>query len=60
MYLSALLDPSVTHAWKEGKLHTVIFSADWMMHLSLVLPTSDGQWKIVSYGETQNGLGDGS
>lgn len=45
MYLSAPLDPSVTQAWKEGKLHTVILSADWMMKLS--------------YRERQNGLSDG-
>lgn len=32
MYLSAVLDPGVTQAWKEGELHTVIFSAAWMMH----------------------------
>lgn len=37
VYLSTLLDPGVSEACREGKMHTVIFSADWMMHHCLVL-----------------------
>lgn len=51
MYLSAILDPGVTSAWEEGELHTVIFSAAWMMHhrsscVGWPLWNRKFQWKI--------------
>ena len=42
-YLSALLDPGVARAWKQGETHTVTFSADWMMDHSLVL-----SWRMAA------------
>lgn len=49
MYLSALLDLSVVQAWKEGELHTVIFSADWVMHHSQVLSCliAAAKWSVT-------------